>query len=270
MQVLGNVPYAPRTRETDAHQADDSALISSISKRSGYREGSSVDPQVHSSLTDGSGHINFFLEGSSRSRGQPSRDKNPEHEKEKKEQEAKIAEQFTMALGKPADELKPWYVTLNKIGEKQEKKTEKQLEISKRRDERFKDRNDPMMMMRKGVRQLKELEEDRKKLQAEQGSELDRLRMEQADLEGFCLDVQGPPDEVKRRRQRRSRSRERRSTKHRSRRRSRSPVSEFDKGKDRNWQSGDPYRIRRDQQMQEHGSEHSRRSRHRSYHKDRQ
>ena len=262
MQILGSAHYAPQTRENDAYQADDSAMSSSISRRdgSGRREGhpvDPVDPHVHRSLTDESGHINFFSEGLLKSRGQSSRDKNPEHEREKKEQEAKIAEQFTMALGKPADELKPWYVTLNKVGEKQERKTDKQLGVAKRRDERFKDQNDPMMMMKKGVRQLKELEEGRRKVQTEQESELDRLRMEQEDLDGFSLDTQsGKQDrsvhygrvfgEVKKHKQRRSRSRsrERRPTKHRYRGRSRSPISELDEGKHRNWQSGDSYRVR--------------------------
>ena len=94
-----------------------------------------------------------------------------------------------MALGKPADELKPWYVTLNKIGEKQEKKTDKQLGVAKRRDESFKGQNDPMVMMKKGVRQLKELEQGRREVQTEQESELDRLRMEQEDLDEFSLDA---------------------------------------------------------------------------------
>lgn len=276
MQILDNVSHAPKTREHGPYQVDDSALLPSIPRR---REGTLIDPQVHSSLTDESGHINFFLENSFRSRGQSSRDKNQEHEKEKKEQEAKIAEQFTMALGKPADELKPWYVTLNKISEKQERKTEKQLGVAKRRDERFKDKNDPMVMMKKGVRQLKDLEEDRKKVQTEQGSELDRLRIEQDDLEGFSLDAQDGKQDCsihygrlsdigKRHRPRRSRSRERRSTKHSYRRRSRSPVSELD---DRDRQSGEFYKVRRNRQTQEHESEHTRKlRRHRSRHRDQQ
>ena len=259
MQILDNVSHAPKTREHGPYQVDDSALLPSIPRR---REGTLIDPQVHSSLTDESGHINFFLENSFRSRGQSSRDKNQEHEKEKKEQEAKIAEQFTMALGKPADELKPWYVTLNKIGEKQERRTERQLGVAKRRGERSKDQNDPMVMIKKGVRQLKDLEEDRKKVQAEQGTELDRLRMEQEDLERFSLD-----SGVEKYRQRRSRSREK---SHRYRRRSRSPVSELDKGKHRNWQGEEFYRGRRNQQAQEHESEHSRKRRsNRGRHRDR-
>ena len=259
MQILDSVPHAPKTREHGLYQADDPALPPSIPRR---REGTLIDPQVHSSLTDESGHINFFLENSFRSRGQSSRDKNQEHEKEKKEQEAKIAEQFTMPLGKPADELKPWYVTLNKIGEKQERRTEKQLGVAKRRDERFKDQNDPMVMIKKGVRQLKDLEEDRRKVQAEQGTELDKLRMEQEDLERFSLDAG-----VEKYRQRRSRSREKR---HRYRRRSRSPISELDERKRRSWRGGDYYRGRRNQQAQEHESDHSlKRRSNRSRHRDR-
>ncbi|KAF8423235.1 hypothetical protein EV426DRAFT_137163 [Tirmania nivea] len=155
------------------------------------RQNSFIAPQVHKSLTDKSGHINLFLEHHFGPRKLSNHEKNLEYEKEKAEKEAKIAEQFNMSLGKPAEELRPWYVNVGKVGEKQEKKTGRQVEIEKRRDERFKNLNDPMAVMRRGVRQLKGVEEARKRTERERKYEHERLRMEQEELEGFCLN--GPP-----------------------------------------------------------------------------
>ncbi|RPB24923.1 hypothetical protein L211DRAFT_129864 [Terfezia boudieri ATCC MYA-4762] len=158
-----------------------------MQERQGYREDSFITPQVHKSLTDKSGHINFFAEHLSGPRKLSNPEKNLEHEKEKAEKEAKIAEQFNMALGKSAGELRPWYVNVDKVGEKQERRTEKQVEIEKRRDEKFKNINDPMAVMRRGVRQLKGVEEARKRIERERKYELERLKMEDEELEGFCL-----------------------------------------------------------------------------------
>ena len=55
------------------------------------------------------------------------RDRNQEYEKEKKGRKANIAEHSTMPLGKPTDELKLCYITLNKFSAKQERRTERQL-----------------------------------------------------------------------------------------------------------------------------------------------
>jgi len=170
-----------------AHRIGSMAVTLHMQEHGGYREDSFIDPQVHKLLTDKSGHINLFNENPSGPRRLSNREKNPEHEKEMAEKEVKIAEQFSMALGKPAGELRPWYVNVDKVGEKQEKKTEKQIEIEKRRDERFKNQNDPMAVMRRGVRQLKEVEVARKRIEGERKYELEGLKIEQEELAGFCL-----------------------------------------------------------------------------------
>ncbi|KAF8436110.1 hypothetical protein BGX38DRAFT_1215568 [Terfezia claveryi] len=212
----------------------------------GYREDSFITPQVHRSLTDKSGHINLFSEHPSGSRKLSNSEKNLEHEKEKAEKEARIAEQFNMALGKSAGELRPWYVNVDKVGEKQERRTEKQGEIEKRRGEKFKNINDPMSVMRRGVRQLKGVEEARKRIERERKYELERQKMENEELEGFCLN--GPPatqdhssllqlDSSRNGRlgkggRQRSRSRDYRPSKHKHRQ-SRSPESSSDTAKNR-------------------------------------
>jgi len=218
-----------------------------MQERPGYREDSFIAPQVHKSLTDKSGHINLFSELPSGPRKLSNQEKNPEHEKEKAEKEARIAEQFNMALGKSAGELRPWYVDVDKVGEKQEKKTEKQVEIEKRRDERFKDLNDPMAAMRRGVRQLKGVEEARKRIERERKYDLERLKMEQEELEGFCLNgLPGAQDHssllqldssrngrLGKDGRQRSRSRDYGLGKHKHRRRNRSPESSSDIAKNR-------------------------------------
>ena len=211
----------------------------------GYRERSSIDPQVHRSLTDKSGHINLFSEGPSGPRKLASRDKNPEYEKEKSEKEAKIAEQFNMALGKPAEELRPWYTTVDKMGEKQERKTEKQVEREQRRDQRFKDLNDPMAAMRRGVKQLKEVEYVRQKEHEERRREIEILKQEQEELEAFSLD--GPsrtPNRELRRHRDVSQSDARRGRRRHDKPRSRSRDSERKREKHRRLRSRDDSRER--------------------------
>ncbi|KAF8469710.1 hypothetical protein BDZ91DRAFT_63594 [Kalaharituber pfeilii] len=181
---------------------------------------------------DKSGHINLFSELQSAPTKLSLQEKNPEYEKEKAEKEAKIAEQYNMALGKPADELRPWYVTVDKVGEKQERKSDKQIGIEKRRDEKFKDLNDPMAMMRRGVKQLREIEEARRKLEEERRTEIERLKKEQEELEGFTLDGTIEMNTIEGRRRRRSRSRGEKRRKlehHRLRSRNRDRCSSRDR-----------------------------------------
>lgn len=108
-------------------------------------------------LTGADGHINLFgdLEKPNR---RNKVEKNAEHEAEKKAKEEKLEAQYTMGLGKPAEELKPWYSTLDMVGEvKGRKKTDREI----RKDDRGKDWRDPLAAIRRGVRGVKEAEEAR-------------------------------------------------------------------------------------------------------------
>lgn len=108
-------------------------------------------------LTGTDGHINLFgdLENPKR---RSKVEKNAEYETEKKAKEEKLEAQYSMGLGKPAEELKPWYSTLDMIGEiKGRKKTDREV----RKDDRSKDWRDPLVAIRRGVRGVKEAEEAR-------------------------------------------------------------------------------------------------------------
>lgn len=108
-------------------------------------------------LTGTDGHINLFgeLENPKR-RGKV--EKNAEYETEKKAKEEKLEAQYSMGLGKPAEELKPWYSTLDMVGEiKGRKKTDREI----RKDDRSKDWRDPLVAIRRGVRGVKEAAEAR-------------------------------------------------------------------------------------------------------------
>jgi hypothetical protein len=102
-------------------------------------------------LTDSDGHINLFPEPP------PAVVKNAEAEKERLERERKWeADTFHNALGRPCDELRPWYSTVPGSAEKErgERETKK--------DEKRKGWADPLKMVQVGVRQLREAEESRR------------------------------------------------------------------------------------------------------------
>lgn len=108
-------------------------------------------------LTGADGHINLFSDLEKPNRRNKV-EKNAEHEAEKKAKEEKLEAQYTMGLGKPAEELKPWYSTLDMVGEvKGRKKTDGEI----RKDDRGKDWRDPLVAIRRGVRGVKEAEEAR-------------------------------------------------------------------------------------------------------------
>lgn len=108
-------------------------------------------------LTGADGHINLFADLENPKR-QNKVEKNAEHEAEKKTKDEKLEAQYTMGLGKPAEELKPWYSTLDMVGEiKGRRKTDREI----RKDDRSKDWRDPLLAIRRGVRGVKEAEEAR-------------------------------------------------------------------------------------------------------------
>lgn len=113
--------------------------------------------KTSSTLTGADGHINLFGDLDNPKRRNKV-EKNAEHEAEKKAKEEKLEAQYTMGLGKPAEELKPWYSTLDMVGEvKGRKKTDREI----RKDDRNKDWRDPLAAIRRGVRGVKEAEEAR-------------------------------------------------------------------------------------------------------------
>ncbi|KAI5797596.1 hypothetical protein EDC01DRAFT_650560 [Geopyxis carbonaria] len=109
-------------------------------------------------LTDAKGHINLFPPPEKAAAA-----KNAEHEAERKAREDSFAAQYTMALGKPAEELRPWYSTLDGVGEKEKRREErgKREEWRKKREEGRKEWADPLVALKRGVGGLKEAEKGR-------------------------------------------------------------------------------------------------------------
>jgi len=115
------------------------------------------------------GHINLFPAP----KGAAAAVRNEEAEREKKAKEAKWeADTFRNALGKPCNELQPWYSTLpgDGIGETETGSRKREETGSRKREEagrgrgggeRWKDWDDPLKSVNSGVRQLRDAERER-------------------------------------------------------------------------------------------------------------
>ncbi|KAL1873769.1 hypothetical protein Plec18167_006287 [Paecilomyces lecythidis] len=152
-------------------------------------------------LVDSAGHINLFPE---KETGKKSVEKNAEAEAEASKKKREFEDQYTMRFSNAAGFKEsvgrnPWYSSSGKEAVAPDSIADKDVwgNEDPRRREREKarvDANDPLAMMKKGVRQLKEVERERKKWQEERIRELESLKRE---------------EEKKSRRRRRHRSRSR-------------------------------------------------------------
>ncbi|KAL4870973.1 hypothetical protein BDV12DRAFT_41192 [Aspergillus spectabilis] len=135
-------------------------------------------------LHDSDGHINLFPEP----KGERKRvEKNPEAEKEAADKKRSYEDQYTMrfsnATGFRQDIGKnPWYSSSQASGIAPEPIPNKDVwgNEDPLREEREKARmnsNDPLLAIKKGVRQLKTVEEERKRWNQERSRELDALKL---------------------------------------------------------------------------------------------
>ncbi|KAL4949446.1 hypothetical protein BDW69DRAFT_174465 [Aspergillus filifer] len=198
------------------------------------------------SLYDRDGHINLFPEEKSRKRVE----KNPEAEKEAADKQRSYEDQYTMRFSNAAGFRQdigknPWYSASRGADMVPDSLPNKDVWgnedlLRKEREKSRMDANDPLAAMKRGVRQLKSVEEERKKWNAERKRELDALKLAEESrsrhrrrrsrsrdgLEDFELD--GSPDQRPKERDRRSDRRhghprhENSSRSHRRRSRSRS------------------------------------------------
>ncbi|KAL4962356.1 uncharacterized protein BDV14DRAFT_106987 [Aspergillus stella-maris] len=199
------------------------------------------------SLYDRDGHINLFPEEKSRKRVE----KNPEAEKEAADKQRSYEDQYTMRFSNAAGFRQdigknPWYSASRSADMASESLPSKDVwgnedPLRKEREKARMEVNDPLAAMKRGVRQLKSVEEERKKWNAERNREFDALKSTEESrsrhrrrrsrsrdsLEDFKLD--GSPDHGPKDRHRRSDKRHRHSRhetssrSHRRRSRSRSP-----------------------------------------------
>ncbi|KAL2834965.1 hypothetical protein BDW59DRAFT_1756 [Aspergillus cavernicola] len=159
-------------------------------------------------LHDSDGYINLFPAEDMHKRAE----KNPEAEKEAVTKQRSYEDQYTMRFSNAAGFRQdigkvPWYSSSQGNGVAPEPIPGKNVwgNDDPMRNEREKARmnlNDPLLAMRKGIRQLKSVEEERKKWNQERSRELDALRLSEKtrsprrrrrsqskdSLEGFTLD----------------------------------------------------------------------------------
>ncbi|KAL4935423.1 hypothetical protein BDV06DRAFT_207070 [Aspergillus oleicola] len=132
-------------------------------------------------LYDRDGHINLFPEDRSRKRVE----KNPEAEKEAADKQRSHEDQYTMRFSNAAGFRQdigkdPWYSSSRGDNIVPESLPSKDFwgnedPLRKEREKARMDANDPLAAMKKGVRQLKSVEEGRKKWNQERRRELDAL-----------------------------------------------------------------------------------------------
>lgn len=130
-------------------------------------------------LTDEAGHINLFPTLPEKTR------KNEEAEKERKEKEALWeARTFQNALGRPCDDLTPWYTKAGDKGDNEEAEGDnggdKRTEWKQKKEVMRKDWADPMRIVETGVRKLKEVEETREEWRRTREREVGGAEMTEA------------------------------------------------------------------------------------------
>ncbi|GCB18340.1 uncharacterized protein C5E4.10c [Aspergillus awamori] len=133
-------------------------------------------------LHDSTGHIDLFP---SEAKHKPV-EKNAEAEKEAKEKERELEDQYTMRFSNAAGFRQsvgqdPWYSSSQREGAAAESMPSKDVwgnedPLRREREKARMDANDPLAAMRKGVRQLKAVEQERKRWNEERGRELEALK----------------------------------------------------------------------------------------------
>lgn len=168
------------------------------------RTGALTKPMSDAPLMDASGHVSLFP-GDAPSRAEKNAETEAETAKKKRELEDQYTMRFSNAAGYKQGMEAPWYSTSTR-----DLAAQTQGVLSKdvwgnedpRRQEREQIRlstNDPLAAMKKGVRQLREVEKERKKWNDERQRELEALRQEDKklrrrrrdsrdSLDGFTLD----------------------------------------------------------------------------------
>lgn len=183
-----------------------------------------TNKKIDAPLTDSKGHINLFPEEGPKRKAPKNAEAEAEASKKKKDYEDQYTMRFSNAAGfKESIGQKPWYSSAGNIqtGEDAEEPVSKDVwgNEDPRRKERARMRlvsDDPMAMIHKGVSDLRQVERERKKWQAERDKEMDELAemerrhrkkkrrtAEEEGFDGFSLEgSQGKTEHLKSRRHR--------------------------------------------------------------------
>ncbi|PYH74826.1 uncharacterized protein BO88DRAFT_23739 [Aspergillus vadensis CBS 113365] len=190
--------------DRDIRFAQEDAQLA-LDRRAQQAAARSSDAPLH----DSTGHIDLFP---SEAKRKPV-EKNAEAEKETKEKKRELEDQYTMRFSNAAGFRQsvgqnPWYSSSHREGAAAESMPSKDVwgnedPLRREREKARMDANDPLAAMRKGVRQLKTVEQERKKWNEERSRELEALKASekhrsshrsrrspsQDSIEGFRLDA---------------------------------------------------------------------------------
>ncbi|KAL5365425.1 hypothetical protein BJX96DRAFT_12671 [Aspergillus floccosus] len=189
--------------DRDIRVAREDAEIA-LAKREELASFQSSDAPLH----DEAGHINLFPSESAQRKS----DKNPEVEKESADRQRSYEDQYTMRFSNAAGFRQsagqtPWYSLSGKDAMAPDPTSRKNVwgnedPMRREREKARMDASDPLAAMRKGVRQLKAVELERKKWNEEKTRELEALKAAEREqsrrrrrspsvdsLDGFKLDA---------------------------------------------------------------------------------
>ncbi|KAJ5093072.1 hypothetical protein N7456_008933 [Penicillium angulare] len=226
-------------------------------------------------LVDEAGHINLFQDGGKGRKAEKNKEAEAEAEKNKRSYEDQYTMRFSNAAGfKQSIGNKPWYSSSAQAVEAPDSMPEKNVwgnedPMRREREKARMNSNDPLAAMKRGVRQLKATEQERKRWNDQRKKELEALKSEQRDissrhrrkrsksldsLEDFKLDSSGDKSHERDR----PKTSHRHHHHHRHHHRDRSPDRHGDRSSRRSHHSSDrSHRHRRDESR---GSRHPPRS----------
>lgn len=137
----------------------------------------------HVPIVDSAGHINFFTAEMTRNqRAEKNAEAEAEASKKRREQEDPYTMRFSNAAGyRESAGQKPWYSSSASKVMAPDHMPDKDVwgnedPMRKERERARLDANDPLVAMKAGVRQLKQVERERKKWQEERARELEELK----------------------------------------------------------------------------------------------
>ncbi|GKZ30925.1 hypothetical protein AbraIFM66950_010662 [Aspergillus brasiliensis] len=163
--------------DRDIRYAQEDAQLA-LDRREQQAAARSSDAPLH----DSTGHIDLFP---SEEKRKPA-EKNAEAEKETKEKRRELEDQYTMRFSNAAGfrqsvSQDPWYSSSKREGAATESMPSKDVwgnedPLRREREKARMDASDPLAAMRKGVRQLKTVEQERKRWNEERSRELEALK----------------------------------------------------------------------------------------------
>ncbi|KAJ5155729.1 hypothetical protein N7492_008532 [Penicillium capsulatum] len=210
--------------------------LTSVSRRD--RKGSTQAP-----LLDSSGHINLFPAEEADKKTEKNKEAEAEAERKKRSYEDQYTMRFSNAAGfKENAGDRPWYSSSAQTATAPDSMPDKNVwgnedPMRREREKARMDSNDPLAAMKRGVRQLKATEQERKRWNEEKRKELEDLKPEEHQrsrnhyrqrsrsvdsLEPFQLDVPAVKDGTDKTRRDSHRSHQKHHRRHRDRSRDRS------------------------------------------------